>query len=200
MRLDDLDIDPTDSEWNRALDAFNSGDFAGALFLFKKMEKEGSLDAIAEIGNIYELGGGGVRQDFVEAKKWYTKAAHLANDVYAYLGLGRLYYFGKGVSQDYGKALFYFSRLKDCEIPGALFALGRMYLLGQGTKQDLLVARIYFERAGGLGHVVAKRDIGIVDIKQGRYFSGLFRFIIGALAILKVALHNPRDRRLLISK
>jgi len=201
MRADmkNIQSEKFDPEWSRAVQTFKNGDFAGALYLFKKLEKAGSLDAIAEIGNIYELGGGGVEQDFLEAKKWHTKALNYANDPMACLALGRLYYFGNGVEQNYEKSFSYFNRLKEQNMPGALYALGRMYEKGEGTNQDLDVAQQYYEKAIQLGHAVAQRDIGLVHIKKGSILLGIIKWCIGSINIFKIAYRDPEDKRLFIA-
>ena len=183
-------------EWHRAEQALRSGDIAGALYLFKKLEKEGSLHAIAEIGNIYEHGGGGVKQDYEEAKKWYIKALNYAAPA-AYLQLGRLYYFGRGVKQDYEKAFSYFINLKDYDQPGALYIIGKMYELGQGVKSDYDIALSYYKKASQLGHALAQRDIGKVYMKKGNYVSGFKIWFKGTVNIFKIAMHDPKhiDRR-----
>lgn len=185
--------------WQDALDTFNKNDLAGALYLLKKLYKEGSTAALVEIGNIYELGGGGVEQDYVEARKWYERSVNEQDDPKAYLRLGKFYYAGLGVEQDFDNALFYLTQLEDEDEPGALYLMGKMYEMGQGVKQDLDTALSYYQRATALDHAIAYRDVGIVSIKQGHYLSGAITWCKACFNIFKIALHNSEDRRLRVS-
>ncbi len=183
--------------WKNAIYAFRDGDYAGALFLFKKLAQEGSLPALVEVGNIYELGGNGVDQDYIEAKKWYERSVNEIDDSKAYLALGRLYYAGHGVEQDFNKAFFYFSKLEN--EPGALYILGRMYEYGEGTNKDLKLALSYYKKASELGHALALKDYGLLTIKQGRYLKGFFTWMKACIIIFKIVLLNPDDRRLKVA-
>jgi TPR repeat protein len=55
-------------------EALNKGDVKSAISLFKKAYSEGHSIAPYTIGVLYEKGEG-VKQDFYQAKIWYTKAA-----------------------------------------------------------------------------------------------------------------------------
>ena len=59
------------------------------------------------LGALYDYGRG-VAQDYVEARKWYLKAA-VQGDAGAHFGLGSLYFRGHGVAQDYTMAYVWFN-------------------------------------------------------------------------------------------
>ncbi len=61
--------------------------------------EQGDVEAQYNLALKYELGVG-VPQDYVEARKWYLKAAERGN-ASAQLNLGALYYSGQGAPQDY---------------------------------------------------------------------------------------------------
>ncbi len=184
-------------EWDRALYSFGEGDFAGALFLLKKLAKEGSLAALREIGNIYELGGGGVEQDYVEARKWYERSINEADERIPHLRLGVFYFVGLGVEQNFDNALFYLSQVE--EEPGALYLIGKMHEMGLGVNLNLDTALSYYQRATALDHALAYRDIGIVNLKKGHYISGALTWCKACFNIFKIALRNADDGRLKIS-
>lgn len=185
-----------EERWKRAAETFHKGDYAGALYLFKSLEKEGSTAALAVIGIIYELGGEEVEQDFIEAKKWYERSINEAEDVKAYMGLGRLYYSGLGVDRDYDKAYFYFSQLENENQPGALYILGKMYEKGQGTIQDIQIALNYYKKSADLGHAMALREWALLKVKTGDKLKGWFTLIRAYLRIFTIAFRDPEDWRL----
>lgn len=55
------------------LDAFNRGDFAMALRVMRPLAEQGDAIAMVTLGTMYEHGFG-VRQDVVEAVRWYQRA------------------------------------------------------------------------------------------------------------------------------
>lgn len=67
----------------------------------------GDSEAQFNLAKMYEAGRGGLKQDYVEAEKWYRSSAE-QGDVFAQASLGLLYRFGKGVPQDYVKAYQWF--------------------------------------------------------------------------------------------
>lgn len=198
-----MQLSPTEAtntreiRWSKAVDAFRDGDKAGALYIFLALAKDGSKAAYAEIGNIYEIGGGGINQDFEKAQQWYKKSIDEADDVLGYIGLGRLYYAGKGVKQDFEKAFWYFSQTENNEKPVTFLMLGRMYHYGQGVQQDPHKARTYYQKAVNYGYVYALRNLGLLETESGHRLKGLLlriRAVIQGIVIL--ARHGQTDRRL----
>ena len=70
--------------------------------------EEGNTDAQLTLGRMFYKGDG-VTQDYIEAAKWYHRAAErgLADAQY---NLGRMYYNGEGVMQDYKEAAIWYHR------------------------------------------------------------------------------------------
>lgn len=157
-----------DLEWDKAVSAFREGDKAGALFIFKKMAHQGRAEACAEIGNIYELGGHGVDQDYALAREWYEKAIQRTDDPLAYLALGYMYFTGRGVSENLGTAYYYFSQLEHDANPNALFALGYMNEFGFGVPMNKNAALNFYQSAIDNGHIYAYTRYGLLSIKLRR--------------------------------
>ncbi|MBF0247609.1 MAG: sel1 repeat family protein, partial [Alphaproteobacteria bacterium] len=67
-------------------------------------------------------------------------AASFNNVADAQFHLGQLYFYGKGVPHDYGKAIEFYSLAAAQGHGGAQFILGSMYEEGWGVKQDLIKA------------------------------------------------------------
>ena len=73
--------------------------------LFEVAAEGGYEVAKYHLGEIYEEGGQGIKQDYQEAFKWYTQAAE-EGSLMAQLKLGEIYEEGTlGVEQDYKEAL-----------------------------------------------------------------------------------------------
>lgn len=186
----------TDSRWEDAHAAYLAGDKKGALFLLRSLANDGELAVYREIGNIYEIGGGGVEQDFQKASTWYKKSVDEANDAYGAFGLGRLYYNGKGVERDYEKALFYFKLAADSDIELANLMLGRMYRFGYGVNKDLSISREYFTKACDAGYVQAIKNLGLLELEDKNIVKGVFYQLKGIFLHLFISLKNKRDVRL----
>jgi len=161
---------------------------------------DGEKGAYVAIAIIYEIGGGGIEKDYIEAKKWYTKSINETGDVKAYMGLGRLYYTGRGVTRDYNKAYYYFSAIESNNKPGALYMLGILNEYGHGTEKNISKALEYYRRAADNGHALALRDWALLTIRKGNIFKGIYWLIRSLIKIFKIAYHNKNDPRLRIAQ
>ena len=96
--------------------------------------------------------GKGVPKDIALAKKWYEKAANQGVQQ-AILALGEMYYFGRGVEQDYSKAVQLFecsTEVRSYALPN--YYLGDCYHHGLGVKSDWYKAKEYYKKAIELGY------------------------------------------------
>ena len=82
--------------------AYQSGDYATALRLWRPRAAQGVALAQNNLGLMY-YSGQGLPQDYAEAAKWYRLAAEQGNAT-AQSNLGSMYYSGEGVPQDYVQA------------------------------------------------------------------------------------------------
>ena len=78
--------------------AYERGDFAHALRIFRLLAEQGNALAQNNLGRMY-YDGTGVPEDFAEAFIWFRKAAERGN-AWAQYYLGLMYSFGEGVPQD----------------------------------------------------------------------------------------------------
>jgi TPR repeat protein len=76
--------------WYEVADLHDSGDVAGAVFQLKRLAAEGFSPALAELGDKYEFGGGGIDVDLAEAVEWYKKSVEAIDDVRSHIGLARI--------------------------------------------------------------------------------------------------------------
>jgi TPR repeat protein len=90
-----------------AIAAYDKGDYATALRLWRPLVEQGEARAQSNLGFMYDKGHG-VPQDFVQAMAWYRKAAE-QGEARAQFNLGLMYYNGQGVPQDYVQAHMWFN-------------------------------------------------------------------------------------------
>jgi TPR repeat protein len=115
--------------------AYNRGDYATALKLFRPLAEQGNADAQDSLGWLYEQGSG-VEQDFKEAMKWYRSAAEQGSARAEY-NLGVLYYRGSGVPKNLRDAIKWYRMAAAQGDPKAQYNLGFMYANGEGVTRDL---------------------------------------------------------------
>lgn len=86
--------------------------------------------------------GGGVSKDFLEAKAMAEKG-----DAVAQLNLGRNYYHGRGVAQDFEEAIKWYRKAAEQNHARAQFYLCQSYAFGEGVQKDYLEAAKWFRKA-----------------------------------------------------
>jgi uncharacterized protein len=90
--------------------------------------------------------GRAVRQDQVEALKWFRLAAD-KGDAVAQFNLGVMYSEGQIVSQDHAEAEKWYRLAADQGNPQAQYNLGLWYAQGEGGKPDSVRAYMWFNLA-----------------------------------------------------
>jgi TPR repeat protein len=91
-----------EEDFRAGLSAFNGGDFATAMRLWRPLADSNDARSQAGIGFLYHRGLG-VKTDDVQAAFWLRKAAE-QGQAEGQLMLGSLYFFGLGVPQSYAAA------------------------------------------------------------------------------------------------
>lgn len=184
-----------ESRFDRFLETTEKGDKQGAFFQLLRLATEGHQDRYVEVGLAYETGWG-TTPDVNKAIEWYEKAAHDARDQEGFLALGRLYYHGVGVYQDYEKALWYYDVLVEAGNPIACSAAANMYGNGPGTSQDMARARELFEKGAALGSIPCAKALSLFLLTEGSRLRGI-RILLSAWcrgALMR--LRNRHDERL----
>ena len=74
--------------------------------------------------------------------------------------LGRIYYLGDGVGQDYARAINYFEQASDKGSNSANYYLGKIYYNGTGVGVDHVKAKNYFEKSAGANNVFSEYYLG----------------------------------------
>lgn len=123
----------------------------------KKLAESGKVQAMYDVGKLYERGRG-VNKNRTKAAEWFQKAA-LAGHASAQAQLGILYFEGRGVNQDYKKALKLLNAAAKQKVPSAYYQLANMYELGTGVKQDLYKSIALYQKAKQSGYYLAEDKI-----------------------------------------
>jgi uncharacterized protein len=139
-----------------AATAYDKGDYATALRLFRPLADHGFSPAESILGIMYEQGRG-VPHNFAEALKWFRLAAERNNSI-AQLGLGAMYNKGEGVPQNHEEAMKWYRFAADQGIAMAQYNLGIGYYDGQGVLQDFVSAHMWFNLAAAQGYQGAEKN------------------------------------------
>ena len=175
---------------------FQKGERKAAFYLMRSLAKDGDEIIYCELGNLYELGGDGIEIDYAKAKKWYEKSLEIAGDPWGAYALGRLYYNGNGVKQDYETAMYYFDLAEKTDLTIASLMLGRMYRYGFGTEKNNEIAIKYLTKASQKGFVYAIKNLGSVLIENGNHIRGIFLYAKGIISQLYITITKGKDERL----
>lgn len=122
-----------------------------------KLANQGNIQAMYDLGRLYERGRG-TNVNLAKASKWYQTAADAGNSS-AQARLGILYFEGRGVKQNYNKALKLLNSASKDNIPSALFQLANMYELGTGVRQNLHKSIAWYKKAQQYGYYLAEGKI-----------------------------------------
>ena len=132
-----------------------------------------SLTALAEKGDANaqnELGvrhysGQGVKKNFNEALKWFTKAAAQEHPKAQY-NLGVLCEKGEGVIENDKEAVKWFTKAAAQGFAKAQADLGAMYAIGKGVQQNNSIAYAWWNIAAFNGNLKAKKAKALVTKKM----------------------------------
>jgi TPR repeat protein len=145
-------------EGDPGADAFNNGDYAGAMAAWESKAAQGDPEAMTNVGLLY-LKGLGVKRDEGKAAEWYEKAAQLGF-VVAQFNLGNLYYNGQGVSRDKKQAARWYTAAAQGGHAKAQFYLAQMYMDGEGIDENKETGLSWFQKAAELGLPDAQHELG----------------------------------------
>ena len=187
-----------DVRFTKAVITFRDGDISSALKEATALVDAEFNHAYSLLGTIYEKAGSpNCVTDYQKALFYYQMGVDKAGAVESWLGLGRLYYFGKGVPQSYEKAFEYYSTVvEDIDNPVAQLMLGRMYLNGEGTEKDYIRARTYLEDAKNRDYVFAYSYLGTLEMRERRYLRAMRNRLYATWTAIILTIFRPFDPRL----
>ena len=133
------------------------------------------LEAQFELAQRYAVGNE-VRQDYVEAVKWYRRAADL-DFADAQFELARCYETGNGVRRDYAEAAKWYRLAAEQGHAEAQRKLGRCYTQGRGVKADYDEADKWFSTAADQGCFATESDFAeLKALLQKSYKDGTLKY------------------------
>ena len=159
------------ADFQTGVEAFERGDFAAALDEWRPLAEQGDASAQYNLGWMYDYGEG-VREDNVEAARWYRKAAEQGHD-WAQYYLGTAYATGEGVQQDYAEAAKWYRMAAVQGHPRAQFWIGFRYATGGAlpyidVQRDDTKAVRWYRKAAEQGEVMAQFHLGLMcDMGRG---------------------------------
>jgi len=120
--------------------------------------KHGDSRAELSLGTACHLGNG-VKQDDVEAVKWWLKAADQGNPM-AQLLVGNALSEGKGIAKNDEKAVKWWRKAADQGDADAQNNLGTAYHNGMGVKKDAVEAVRWWQKAAEQGGIDVELSLG----------------------------------------
>lgn len=135
----------------------------------------GNLDALNNMGLVYELGKGGVTIDYQKAEECYKEAIGKGFMLSKY-NLGVLYYncrrYDKEPQKSYAEIMKLFLEVAaETEIESrylGMYMVGEMYIKGYGVEQDFEEAREWFRRAKDAGSPQSVRDMELQALRNSQ--------------------------------
>ena len=139
------------------IEAWQKGDTAGAVAIWRPLADKGDADAAFNLGQAYRLGKG-VPLDLAQAQDWLDRAARKGHvDAQATLGL-LLFQNGNRVG-----AMRWLNAAAEAGEPRALLMVGTALYNGDGVAGDPVKAYAYVSRAAAQGLAPAKATLADMD-------------------------------------
>jgi TPR repeat protein len=191
--LNPSELESFRDRWSEACLQFQQGRRSEALESFRKIAQEGYVEAFAEIGNIYEIGGGGVAKDVGQAIEWYQRSIEAMDDANAHLGLGRIYLAMDSERLNADLGIDHLLRAAEMNNPMAQSLLGLFYLLGKHVQKDLTQAESILKAAIQAGYVWPMLLMSAVEKQRGHRIKS---FMYRIRAAIRSATLRTSDRRM----
>lgn len=163
---------------NQARALFDAGDHPGAMSLYAHLARQGSATAALAVGGMYR-DGLGAPADVDLARQWFEYALQCGSRLATH--------YLASLHRAQGNAAEALRLFKDSAQSGYLPATYRaasMLLRGDGVPRDLAKAQRYLDDAARGGHVFARRDIALGDLR-GTF--GRRRVLRGTVSWMKAA-------------
>jgi TPR repeat protein len=145
------------ADFNKGLEAAQSGDFKTALAEMAPLAVQGNASAQTFLGIVYDDGGYGVPENDKTAVKWYTLAAE-QGDTISQNRLARMYADGEGVLENDKTAVKWYTLAAKQGHAMSQFSLGFMYSRGYGVLADNRRAYMWYSIASYNGNETAAKN------------------------------------------
>eukprot|EP01040_Poterioochromonas_malhamensis_P005290 gene5290-5673_t len=135
-------------------------DYTEALKYFREGVVRDDMNAHWLLGKMLMEGKGVPAPQYVEAALHLQRASD-AGVPQAHHCLAVMYEYGRGIAQDFKKAIALYERAVEQNQIESMYNLGLMYAYGRGASQDFHQARSYFEKAANFQHAPSTYYIGV---------------------------------------
>ena len=125
----------------------------------------GDAAALVRLGNAYNYGRHGAKQDYAQALIWYRKGAE-QGDANSQFQLGGLYHFGHGVPQDDAQGFAWIMKAAEQGHIDAEFFISVSYTQGWGVTSDAAQSAVWLRKAAEQGDARSQFYLG-VDYEKG---------------------------------
>ena len=139
------------------IDAWQHGDYAAAVAIWRPLAQKGDADAEFDLGQAYRLGRG-VPVDLAQAQLWLEKAAE-AGHLDAQTTFGLLLF----DSGNRSGAMRWLKKAAERGEPRAMLVYGTALFNGDGAPKDPALAYAYVSRAAAQGLQPAKETLADMD-------------------------------------
>ena len=133
---------------------------AKQLAVLRVQSEKGEAKSQNDLGLAFSLGKFGLATNYVEAVKWYRKAAE-QNHPQALYELGVCYTKGAGVARDAVEAVKWYRKAAGQNYAEAQYNLGVCYDEGAGVVKDELEAVKWYRKAAGQNLAEAQHNLGV---------------------------------------
>ena len=134
-----------DDRYQTALDTLNDSETsAEGVAMMKEVAEAGDTRAMCDYGLLFITPGAPVTQNSDEAFRWFLMAAEHSDDRGQFY-VGKAYYDGQIVKQDYIQASKWFTLSAEKGYAIAQYYLGHMYYYGNGVPKDMAEALRWFK-------------------------------------------------------
>jgi uncharacterized protein len=143
------------------------GEYATALSLVSPLAQQGDAGAQRRMGIAYERGKG-MPIDYVEAEKWFLRAA-AQGDLDAMWNIGWIHHRGRGsFKKDFSEGEKWYLQAAEHGHLLSQTTLADTYASGDGVGRDESLAAKWYERAANQGDFGAQLSLGLIyELGQG---------------------------------
>lgn len=122
--------------FSQAHTAFQRGDYAIALDMFRHLAEQGDGRAPLYLARLYEMNSVTIPRNWKKVFEWYHEAATVYESAESMYHLARLFEEGNGTPRDMQKAFFWYDQAAHKNDALAQDKVAHMYLYGIGVPQD----------------------------------------------------------------
>lgn len=157
--------------------------YGKAFTWYEKAANQGHLKSIYHLGIMYR-DGKGVMKNLEKAKELFQNAQNQGyeeaqfalkrmidnndiakeneNDIDSLYSFGEMYYYGRGVPQDFSKAAECYRKAAEKGNAKSQFSFGVMLENGKGVLQNYAKAAEWYKKAAEQGHAIAQFNLGVM--------------------------------------